>query len=149
MIPTNLHCAMHTPPSVVSAPPAPVAGQAVRSLLDSASHYLAARLSLARMEGREALRAGVGILALGLVAGLSLAVAYAGFMTALVWWLAEVWGGGAGTAMAALVLGHLLVAAASAGWLAHVVRRRRFFHATRKEFMEDKKWLESHHPSRS
>jgi len=121
----------------------------VQALLDSATHYVEARWRIASLEGREALRAGAAMAVLAMVIVLSLAVAYAGLMAALAWWLAHVSQAGAGAVMAALALGHLALAVACALWLARSVRNRRLFHATRKEFMEDRKWLEAHHPSRS
>lgn len=123
--------------------------EAVRSLMASASHYAAARWRIASLEGREALRAGAGMLVAGIAILVSVAIAYAGLIGAFTWWLAGVWEIGAGAAVAALVLVHLALAAACAGWLAHTLRSRRLFHATRKEFKEDKRWLEAHHPSRS
>lgn len=132
-----------------SPPPAVEVRDTVRSLLASASDYAEARWRIASLEGREALRAGTGMVVTGMVILVSLAVAYTGLMVALMWWISAMWNVGAGVALAGLVLGHLMLAAACAGWLAHLVRTRRLFHATRKEFMEDKRWLEAHHPSRN
>ncbi|MGV3663157.1 MAG: phage holin family protein [Prosthecobacter sp.] len=141
---------MHTSPAIPHSPPVLDVRDSVRSLLGSASLYLEARLRIARLEGREALRAGARVAVLGVVLMLSLLVAYAGLMLGLAWWITHTWGeGGAVSTVLVLILGHLVVAAGCGMGLVHALRRSRFFHATRKEFMEDKRWLEAHQAFRN
>lgn len=141
---------MHTePPAALAAHPVSDVRESVRSILASAALYLEARLRIARLEGREALRAGVRVVVLGIISVLSLIVAYAGVMLGLAWWITHAWGDGSKVStVLALVLGHLVVAAVCGMGLVRAMRRGRFFRVTRKEFMEDKRWLEAHQTSR-
>lgn len=141
---------MHTSFPPLSPHPSQDARDAVHSLIQSASHYVDARLRIATLEGREALRAGARMAVLGTLVLLSLGVAYAGAMLALAWWLSERLGSpSAVPGVAVLVAAHLLLAAVCAAWMMRAWRGGRFFYATRKEFKEDKRWLEARHPSRS
>lgn len=143
---------MHTQPptTLLSAPSGSDVRESVRTLLSSAAVYLEARLRIARLEGREALRSGARVVVLGFVGVLSLMVAYAGLMLGLAWWITHTWGDGSTVStVLVLILGHIIVAVACGMGLVRAVRRGRFFHATRKEFMEDKRWLEAHQAFRN
>lgn len=136
-------------PSWSPAVPAEVT-DSFRAVLSSAWGYLEARLKIARLEGTEALRVGLGVAVLALVVVLSLIVVYVGSMLVLTLWAARTWGdGNVLLAALTLVVGHLVLAVVCALWAARAVRRRRLFHATRKEFMEDKRWLQANQTFKS
>lgn len=141
---------MHSPlPSVSSVSP-PEARHEIGTLIQSALLYAEARLRIAALEGRDALRAGALMAVAGTLLFLSLGVAYAGGMLALAWWLSETLGApSAGPAIAAIVAAHLLLAAGCSAWMVRAWRQKRLFPVTRKEFMEDKRWLEAHPPFRN
>lgn len=117
-------------------------------MLSSAVAYVETRWQIARLEGREALHVGLGVAACGLVIILSLIVAYVGLVAGFTWWASRNWGSPL-AAVSAVVFGHLAVAALCAIWGARAMRRHRFFHATRKEFMEDKLWLQTNQTSKN
>lgn len=130
-------------PTPLPSLPSAEARGVVRAILHSALHYVDARVEIARLEGRQAWHEGKAMVVLGTLFVFSLAAAYAGGILALAWWLSLEWGtSSALPVIITLVGGHLLVAAGCAASLLRTWRRTRFFHATRKEFMEDKRWLE-------
>jgi uncharacterized membrane protein YqjE len=133
------------------SPSSPTAVQeSLRAVLASAWSYAEARLTIAKLESREALRVGLAVAAVAIIVLLSLIMDYVGAMLGLAVWIAESWGHENILAPTlVLVLGHLALAAVCALWAAHSVRRRRLFHATRKEFMEDKRWLQANQISKS
>lgn len=135
-------------------PQSPRAGVGVtdslRSLLDSAMLYVEARLRLARLEGREALRMGLGIAALAILTLSCLMIAYACGLMALTLWIAHVWWQGSLIPATLIVaLGHLVPAIVGAAWLVHASRGFHVFDATLNEFTEDKQWLHANQKSRT
>ncbi len=124
--------------------------ESFRALVHSAWNYLEARLIIARVEGRDALRVGLGVVGLAVAVLLSLTVAYVGAMIALALWITDTSDNGSVLpAIVALIVGHLLLAVLCAWRATRTVRNRRLFHATRKEFMEDQRWLQTNQTFRN
>ena len=122
----------------------------IRSLLASGIAWMDARLRLARLEGSEALRLGLGIAALALFVLTSLFIAYLSVILALGLWIAQVWWQGSVIPAALIVaMGHLALAAAGAVWMIHASRGCHLFQATLIEFTEDRRWLHTHQKSRN
>lgn len=143
--PPGICFAMHTP-QLFEQSARPGVMDLLRSILTPVLLYADARLHIAKLESREALQAGGVIIALLF----SLAVAYMGGLVAVALWISQNWWQGSLLpAVVVIVAGHLVLAAAGAVWLARSLRHRDLFHATRKEFMEDKRWLLTDPASRS
>jgi uncharacterized membrane protein YqjE len=124
--------------------------ETLRSMFLAALRYAEARLRLFCLEGKEVLHRGLAVVALSIIAMLSVIITYAGIMIALVLWMARMWwDGDVLPAVMAAALGHALIAAGCAGWVIHVTRGTAFFHATLKEFKEDRQWLDANHTSKN
>ncbi|HSJ03526.1 MAG: phage holin family protein [Verrucomicrobium sp.] len=120
----------------------------LRRLLAAVVTYAEARFELACVEGKGAL--GLVIkLALAAFAGLLFTViAYVLFMFAFVDWVATHWWSGHYAPAASIIaVGHLIAAAGLALWAARAASQSKdsLFHATRREFNQDKQWLTSPH----
>lgn len=137
-------------PSPWSPPVAAEVRESLQAVLTSAVAYLETRWQIAHLESKEALRVGMGVALLGLIMVLCLTIAYVGIVIAGMWWISQHWGDGDLVWPACAVIGgHLVLAVLCAWWATRAVRRGRLFHATRKEFMEDKLWLQTNQASRN
>jgi uncharacterized membrane protein YqjE len=124
--------------------------ESVRSLLLAALHYAEARVRLFWLECHEVVHRGLALVALSLLAILSVIITYFGGMIALALWIARTWwNGDMLPAIVILSLGHLLLATCCAAWIAHAAKRAQFFHASLKEFKEDRQWLQTNQTSRN
>jgi uncharacterized membrane protein YqjE len=122
----------------------------LRALLAPALLYAEARFRIARLEGKEALQVGLVVGGLVIAILLCLAVAYVSGIVALALWISQNWWQGS-LFPAALVMigGHLVLASSCVFWLVRTLRSHDLFHITRREFMEDKRWLQTHPTSRN
>ena len=115
---------------------------AVRSFAGSAAGYFDARLQLAKLEGAEALRLGISVVAIAAALVTSALIAYVFGMISLTLWIADRWWEGS-VMKAALVISsvHLMLGLAAVTMILLLTKGRRPFHATLKEFSEDRQWL--------
>ncbi|OAI56979.1 hypothetical protein AYO49_03130 [Verrucomicrobiaceae bacterium SCGC AG-212-N21] len=124
--------------------------ESLRSLLIAAMHYAEARIKLFWLECHEVMDRGIAVLAVALAAVLSVIITYVGSMIALVFWIARTWWESDPLpAVIMVTLGHLLLAVASIAWVIRASKGAHFFHATLKEFKEDKQWLHTSQTSRN
>lgn len=142
----------------MSSQPIPLSGQhheqgladTMRSLFHAALHYADVRLRLFWLESRDMLHRGLLLVALAIMAAISVIITYFGLMIALVLWIARTWwGGDALPAVMIVALGHLLVAVTCGAIIAYATRHTHLFHATLREFKEDKQWLHENQTSRN
>jgi len=96
------------------------------------------------------LHRGLLLAALGITALVGAFFTYAGLMVALVLWIARTWwDGDLLPAILLVALGHMIMTFACVGWMIHAARHTQLFHATLKEWKEDRIWLNNKETSRS
>ncbi len=131
-------------PAAPAVPPVSGIGESVRETLRTASRFAALRLSLLTAEAAEAAGHFRRVALVAAAAGIGTGMAWFGACAALVLWIAQRWcGGNAVPPLLGLTLLHLLAAAAAVLWLVKRGRHPGLFAASREEFAEDRKWLNS------
>lgn len=132
-------------PAAPEQPSAGVTGT-LRRLLAAAVTYAEARFQLAVVEGGGAFKVLAAVVVAALTSLLFAFIAYMLLLFALVDWVATHWWQGQYAPAAAVVaVIHLAGAVVLAGWAYRALSQsgKTLFHATRREFQQDKLWLTS------